>query len=389
MNIHEYQAKELLKSYGIQVPQGICAITSTEAFEAAQSLGGDLWVVKAQIHAGGRGKAGGVILVKTPTEAKNAAEHLLGQSLVTHQTSPEGQIVRRLYIERGSSIAREFYLSLILDRTVSRIAIVGSAAGGVDIEEIATNEPHQILTQHIDPVVGISGFHARNLAHFLGLTNKGSIQLEKLLKALYQVFIEKDASLIEINPLVETKEGDLVTLDAKINFDDNGLYRHPDIMALRDLNEENPLEIKAGRYDLSYVKLNGSIGCMVNGAGLAMATMDIIKLYGIEPANFLDVGGGANQEKVAAAFKIILADPNVKAILINIFGGIMRCDIIAEGIIAAAKEVALTIPMVVRLQGTHADLGKAILAQSGLKIIAADDFEDAATKVVAAAKGNH
>lgn len=389
MNIHEYQAKELLRSYGVPLLKGCPVFDASETSGALNSLGGSVWVVKAQIHAGGRGKAGGVIIAKTPQEAQQAVEKLLGMTLVTHQTGPRGQLVRRAYIEQGCQIAREFYLSLVLDRKTSRVAIIASAEGGMDIEEVAATHPHKICTQVIDPVVGISGFHARNISALFALEAPASKQVESLLKSLYQAFVEKDASLIEINPLVLTQAGDLVALDAKMTFDDNGLFRQSDVMVFRDTDEEDPLELQASQYDLNYVKLDGTIGCMVNGAGLAMATMDIIKLYGAEPANFLDVGGGASQEKVAAAFKIILADPNVKAILINIFGGIMRCDVIAQGIIEAAKEVSLNVPMVVRLQGTNADLGKRILEQSGLAMIPADNLEEAAIKVVATTQGAH
>jgi succinyl-CoA synthetase beta subunit len=382
MDIHEYQAKQLLKQYHIPIPPGLPALTIAEATAAAETLGGALWVVKAQIHAGGRGKAGGVIIAH-----RTAAAKLLGKPLVTAQTGPEGQMVHRVYIESGCVIAQEFYLSLVVDRSVGCITIVACAAGGMDIEAVAAETPEKILRHSINPLIGISGFHAREIAGVLGLETQARGQLETLLKELYRAFVEKDANLIEINPLVLTSAGDLMALDAKMTFDDNSFYRQPDIFAFQDRDAQDPLEIEASRHDLSYIKLKGTIGCMVNGAGLAMATMDIIKLHGAEPANFLDVGGGATQEKVAAALKIILADPHVEAILVNIFGGIMRCDVIADGIIAAAQEVAVKVPLVVRLQGTNAAQGKHILEQSNLKIIAADNLEEAALKVVAAVQG--
>ena len=387
MNIHEYQAKEVLKKFGVSVPEGYPAFNSSEAVEAAKTLkanGSTVFVVKAQIHAGGRGKAGGVKVVKTLDEVKEKSNEILGKILVTPQTGPEGKEVKRLYIESGSNIKKEYYLSAVMDRTTKSVVFMASTEGGMEIEEVAEQTPEKIITVKVDTASGISGFHARKLGFALGF--KGDIlkKFSKVVFAIYKAFNETDASQIEINPLVETAEGDIIVLDAKINFDDNALYRHPDIKELRDLDEEDPLEIEASNFDLNYVKMDGEIGCMVNGAGLAMATMDIIKLYGSSPANFLDVGGGATKEKVTAAFKIILSDPNVKGILVNIFGGIMRCDIIANGIIEAAKEVSLDIPLVVRLEGTNVDLGKKLLADSGLTIIAADDLADAAKKVVEA-----
>jgi succinyl-CoA synthetase beta subunit len=337
--------------------------------------------VKAQIHAGGRGKGGGIKLVKTLAELHAEADRMLGKPLVTPQTGPKGRLVRRVYIVKDATIARELYLSLLVDRVTGRVALVASTEGGVNIEEVAAETPEKIATLTVDPATGVSAFHGRVIASALKLEGDLAKQCAALIKALYRLFLEKDASLIEINPLIVTKEGKLHCLDAKIGFDDNALFRHPDIAELRDIHEEDPAEVEASKHDLSYVKLDGSIGCMVNGAGLAMATMDIIKLYGMEPANFLDVGGGASKEKVAAAFKIILSDPNVKGILVNIFGGIMRCDIIAEGVVAAAKEMAIKVPLVVRLEGTNVDLGKQILAQSGLKIVPADNLADAAKKI--------
>jgi len=386
MNIHEYQAKQVLKTFGVPVPRGIPAFTAEQAETAAKELGGPVWVVKAQIHAGGRGKGGGVKLVKSIGEVRSQAERMLGMTLITHQTGPEGRIVKRLYIEDGSRIARELYLSCLIDRTSSRIAFIASTEGGMDIEEVVAKTPEKIVTLTVDPASGPQPFHGRRIAYALKLEGDQVKQCVKLVQGLYRAFIDKDASLIEINPLVVTKDGDVVCLDAKMNFDDNALYRHPDIVELRDLDEEDPAEVEASKHDLSYIKLDGTIGCMVNGAGLAMATMDIIKLYGGEPANFLDVGGGATKETVAEAFTIILSDTHVKGILINIFGGIMRCDVIAEGVVAAARELALNVPLVVRLEGTNVDKGKNILNQSGLAIIAADDLADAAEKVVKAVK---
>ena len=386
MNIHEYQAKQVLGSFGVAVPRGFVAFSADEAVEAAEKLGGPVWVVKAQIHAGGRGKGGGVKVVKSIEEVRAEATRMLGMTLVTHQTGPEGKEVGRIYIEEGSDIARELYLSALVDRATSRISFIASTEGGMDIEEVAEKTPEKILTISVDPASGISGHHGRQIAFALGLEGEQAKQASALIANLYQAFVEKDMSLLEINPLVVTGAGDLICLDAKVNFDSNALYRQKDIVELRDLAEEDPAEIEASKYDLSYIKLDGKIGCMVNGAGLAMATMDIIKLYGSEPANFLDVGGGATKEKVTEAFKIILSDDNVEGILVNIFGGIMRCDIIAEGVVAAAKELSLDVPLVVRLEGTNVDEGKEIMANSGLPIIAADDLNDAAEKIVAAVK---
>ena len=386
MNIHEYQAKQVLGSFGVPVPRGFVAFSADEAVAAAEKLGGPVWVVKAQIHAGGRGKGGGVKVVKSIDEVRAEATRMLGMTLVTHQTGPEGKEVGRVYIEEGSDIARELYLSALVDRATSRISFIASTEGGMDIEEVAEKTPEKILTISVDPASGISGHHGRQIAFALGLEGEQAKQASALIANLYQAFVEKDMSLLEINPLVVTGAGDLICLDAKVNFDSNALYRQKDIVELRDLAEEDPAEIEASKYDLSYIKLDGKIGCMVNGAGLAMATMDIIKLYGSEPANFLDVGGGATKEKVTEAFKIILSDDNVEGILVNIFGGIMRCDIIAEGVVAAAKELSLDVPLVVRLEGTNVDEGKEIMANSGLPIIAADDLNDAAEKIVAAVK---
>jgi succinyl-CoA synthetase beta subunit len=386
MNIHEYQAKGVLREFGVPVPRGLPAFTAEEAAKAATELGGPVWVVKAQIHAGGRGKAGGVKVVKSIDDVRAEAQRLLGSVLVTHQTGPHGKQVNRLYIEDGSLIDREFYLSALVDRETSRIAFVVSTEGGMDIEEVAKSHPERIMTFAVDPATGVMPHHGRRVAKVLGLTGALARQAESLVAKLYGAFVAKDMSMLEINPLVVTKSNDLVCLDAKIGFDDNALYRHPDIVALRDLTEEDAKEIEASKYDLNYVALDGTIGCMVNGAGLAMATMDIIKLYGEAPANFLDVGGGATTEKVAAAFKIITSDPKVKGILVNIFGGIMKCDIIAAGVVAAVKEVGLQVPLVVRLEGTNVELGKTILSQSGLDVIAADDLDDAAQKIVKAVK---
>ena len=382
MNIHEYQAKDLLRSYGVPVSRGLPAFTVDEAVKAAETLGGPVWVVKAQIHAGGRGKAGGVKVVKSIADVKKEAERLLGATLVTHQTGPEGKVVQRLYVEEGSGIAKEFYLALLIDRETSRPAFIVSTEGGMDIEKVAHDTPEKITTISIDPVTNICPHHVRSAAKALGLTGAQQKQLSPLLTLLHKAFVEKDMSLLEINPLIVTKDGNLLCLDAKVNFDDNALDRHPDVKALRDTSEEDPKEIEASKYDLSYVALDGTIGCMVNGAGLAMATMDIIKLYGAEPANFLDIGGGATKDKVTAAFKIITADPRVKGILVNIFGGIAKCDVIAEGVVAAVKEVGLKVPLVVRLEGTNVELGKQILRQSKLNVIPADDLDDAAQKIV-------
>ena len=386
MNIHEYQAKAVLKSFGVSVPRGGIAFSPDEAVQHAESLGGPVWVVKAQIHAGGRGKGGGVKVVKSVDDVRAEADRMLGMTLITHQTGPEGKEVGRVYIEEGSQIDRELYLSILVDRATSKVSFIASTEGGMDIEEVAAETPEKILTVGIDPVAGITDANGQEIAAALKLTGNQVDQCVTLVKNLYKAFVDTDMSLLEINPLVVNGTGDLICLDAKVNFDSNALYRHDDIVELRDLSEEDPAEVEASKYDLSYVKLDGSIGCMVNGAGLAMATMDIIKLYGEEPANFLDVGGGATKEKVTEAFKIILSDPNVKGILVNIFGGIMRCDIIAEGVIAAASELALSVPLVVRLEGTNVEQGKEIMAASGLAIIPADNLEDAAEKIVAAVR---
>jgi succinyl-CoA synthetase beta subunit len=396
MNIHEYQAKALLGDYGVPVSKGGVAFTPEEAVSAAQALPGPVWVVKAQIHAGGRGKGkfieldagekGGVRLAKSVEEAGQFAREMLGKTLVTAQTGPDGRVVKRVYVEDGSAIKRELYLSALVDRATSRLSFIASTEGGMDIEEVARNTPEKIVTIGIDPASGFSQFHGRKIAFALGLKGDQIKQCVKLIGNLVRVFNEKDMALLEINPLVVTEDGNLLCLDAKVNFDSNALFRHPEIVELRDLGEEDPAEVDASKFDLSYVKLDGNIGCLVNGAGLAMATMDIIKLYGQEPANFLDVGGGATKEKVSEAFKIILRDPNVKGILVNIFGGIMRCDIIAEGIVAAAKEMEIDVPLVVRLEGTNVELGKKILDESGLAIVAADNLDDAAKKIVALVK---
>ncbi|HUZ14244.1 MAG TPA: ADP-forming succinate--CoA ligase subunit beta [Caulobacteraceae bacterium] len=386
MNIHEHQGKALLAEFAAPVPRGFAAFSIDEAVEAARKLGGPVWVVKAQIHAGGRGKGGGVKLARSLEEVRAEAARMLGMTLVTHQTGPKGRLVRRLYIEEGASIAKEYYLSLLVDRETSRIAVVASTEGGMDIEEVASSTPERITTFTIDPATGVWPHHGAMLAKSLGLQGELARQARALLPVLYEAFTKKDMSLLEINPLIATEDGALKLLDAKIGFDDNALFRHPEIVALRDVTEEDAKEIEASRHELSYIALEGEIGCMVNGAGLAMATMDIIKLYGAEPANFLDVGGGASKEKVTAAFKIITADPSVKGILVNIFGGIMRCDIIAEGVVAAVKEVGLKVPLVVRLEGTNVELGKQILSQSGLDVIAANDLADGAQKIVHAVK---
>jgi succinyl-CoA synthetase beta subunit len=387
MNIHEYQAKEVLRGFGVPVAKGIPAFSVDEAVKAAQTLGGSVWVVKAQIHAGGRGKAGGVKVVKSIDDVRKEATRLLGLTLVTHQTGPKGKQVNRIYVEEGSAIEKEFYLSMLVDRVTSRVAIVVSTEGGMDIEKVAHDTPDKIVTISVDPVANICPHHVRHISKALGLDADLQKQMSPMLTFLHKAFVEKDMALLEVNPLVVTKDKKLLCLDAKIGFDDNALYRHPDIAALRDESEEDEKEIEASKFDLNYVALDGSIGCMVNGAGLAMATMDIIKLYGMEPANFLDVGGSASKEKVAAAFKIITSDPKVKGILINIFGGIMKCDVIAEGVVAAVKEVGLQVPLVVRLEGTNVDLGKKIIADSKLNVTSADDLDDAAQKIVKAVKG--
>lgn len=386
MNIHEYQAKQVLGKYGVPVPKGQVAYTPAEAVAAAQGLGGNLWVVKAQIHAGGRGKGGGVKLARSLDEVENLSKEMIGMTLVTHQTGAEGRLVKRVYIEEGSDIKKELYLSLVVDRASSWVTFIASTEGGMDIEEVAHNTPEKIFKLAVDPASGIFPFHARKMAFALDLPKELFGKFEQFINAIYAAFIDTDASQVEINPLVITGSGDLIALDAKFNFDENALYRHPDIHDLRDPDEEDPMELKAAKFGLSYVKMDGSIGCMVNGAGLAMATMDIIQLYGSAPANFLDVGGGATKEKVGEAFKLILSDPNVEGILVNIFGGIMRCDIIAEGIITAAREVNLHVPLVVRLEGTNVELGKKMLASSGLAITPADNLADAAEKIVNAVK---
>ncbi len=396
MNIHEYQAKAVLKGFGVPVSRGVPIMQASEAEAAAQELGGPLWVVKSQIHAGGRGKGkfkeeragdkGGVRLARSVEEVKSFAEQMLGSTLVTVQTGPAGKQVNRLYVEDGADIEKEFYLSMLVDRTTSRVSVVASTEGGMDIEDVAHATPERIHNFPIDPATGIMPHHGRTLAQALGLQGDLAKSAGKLLGQLYAAFLAKDMEMLEINPLIVTKQGDLRCLDAKMSFDGNAMFRHPDMLALRDESEEDAKEIEASKYDLNYITLDGTIGCMVNGAGLAMATMDIIKLYGEAPANFLDVGGGASKEKVTAAFKIITADPNVKGILVNIFGGIMRCDVIAEGVIAAVKDVGLKVPLVVRLEGTNVELGKKIISESGLNVIPADDLDDAAQKIVVAVK---
>ncbi|MFC0340027.1 ADP-forming succinate--CoA ligase subunit beta [Paracoccus niistensis] len=397
MNIHEYQAKALLKQYGAPVSEGRPVLSADEAEAKARELPGPLWVVKSQIHAGGRGKGrfkeaeagekGGVRLAKSVEEVVENVRQMLGSTLVTHQTGPAGKQVNRIYLEDGSDIARELYLALLVDRSSSRISFVASTEGGMDIEEVAASTPEKIVSFSVDPASGLSDFHGRRVAFALGLTGDQVKQCVALVKLLYKAFVERDMEMLEINPLIVTEQGQIKVLDAKVSFDNNALYRQKEVMGLRDETEEDPKELEASKYDLNYIALDGEIGCMVNGAGLAMATMDIIKLYGAEPANFLDVGGGASKEKVTEAFKIITSDPNVKGILVNIFGGIMRCDIIAEGIIAAVKEVGLQVPLVVRLEGTNVDLGKQIIRDSGLNVIPADDLSDAAEKIVKAVKG--
>ena len=397
MNIHEYQAKALLKQYGAPVSEGRAVLSVDEAATKARELPGPLWVVKSQIHAGGRGKGrftepeagdkGGVRLAKSVDEVVENVRQMLGNTLVTHQTGPAGKQVNRIYLEDGSDIERELYLALLVDRSTSRISFVASTEGGMDIEEVAASTPEKIVSFSVDPASGLSDFHGRRVAFALGLSGDQVKQCGALVKLLYKAFVERDMEMLEINPLIVTEQGQLKVLDAKVGFDNNALYRQKDIVALRDETEEDPKELEASKYDLNYIALDGEIGCMVNGAGLAMATMDIIKLYGAEPANFLDVGGGATKEKVTEAFKIITSDPNVKGILVNIFGGIMRCDIIAEGIIAAVKDVGLQVPLVVRLEGTNVELGKKIIAESGLNVIAADDLRGGAEKIVKAVKG--
>lgn len=395
MNIHEYQAKQLLKKFAVRVPEGRLveegADLATRARKAAEELAQErknsVWVVKAQIHAGGRGKAGGVKVCKDLNAVQAAAQEIVGKTLVTPQTGPQGKKVHQVWIEEGSDIAKEFYLGVVIDRAISQVVMMASTEGGMEIEEVAATHPEKIIKVPVDPTTGYMAFHGRKLAMALGLNAEQTKEAVKFFGGVYRCFMESDCSLVEINPLILTKQGQMAALDAKFNFDDNGLFRHPDIVAMRDIREENPQDVEASKYELAYIALEGNIGCLVNGAGLAMATMDIIKLHGGEPANFLDVGGGASKEKVAHAFKIILKDPHVKAILVNIFGGIMKCDVIADGIIAAAKELKLQVPLVVRLEGTHVEKGKEILAKSGLKIIPADHLTDAAKKVVAAAQG--
>jgi succinyl-CoA synthetase beta subunit len=395
MNIHEYQAKVLLAKYGVALPKGGVAYTPDEAEKTAQQLGGSVWAVKSQIHAGGRGAGrfkddpngkGGVRIAKSPAEAKAHAAAMLGKVLVTKQTGPKGKEVKRVYIEEGCDIKRELYLGMLIDRVTGRITIIASTEGGMDIEEVAAKHPEKIHKVAIDPATGMQPYHARQVAFGLKLEGKQVGSAVKFLTAMYEAFTSLDASIVEINPLIVTGAGQVLALDAKMNFDDNALYRHPEIEELRDADEEDPMELEAAKHALNYIKLDGNIGCMVNGAGLAMATMDIIKLYGGDPANFLDVGGGATRERVATAFKLILSDPNVEGILVNIFGGIMRCDVIAEGVVAAAREVSLNVPLVVRLEGTNVELGKKVLKQSGLKIISADNLADAAEKIVEAVK---
>ncbi len=386
MNIHEFQAKEILKRFGVPVPRGIVAQSADEARAAAQQLGSSVTVVKAQIHAGGRGKGGGVKVVKSPDEAADQARGMLGKNLVTHQTGPQGREVRRVLVEEGLNIARELYLAMVLDRAQSRVAVICSSEGGVEIEEVAAKNPERILKETIDPVVGLGAFQCRRLAFALGIPPALIGKTVAVMQGLYRAFEESDASLAEINPLIITKEGEIIALDAKMNFDSNAFFRQKEIVALRDLAEEDPREVEASRYDLSYISLDGNIACMVNGAGLAMATMDIIQHYGGEPANFLDVGGGASKEKVAQAFRILLADSRVRGVLINIFGGIMRCDVLAQGVVDAARELKINVPLVVRMQGTNVEQGKKILADSGLTIISAETMAEAAEKIVKAVK---
>jgi len=386
MNIHEHQAKEILKKYGAIVPAGVFSTSVDDLLEKAKNLKTEKYVLKAQIHAGGRGKAGGVKILNTLEELKNSAKELLGKILVTHQTGPEGREVKRLYVEESSNIEKEFYLSCLVDRASSKIAFISSDQGGMDIEEVASSNPEKIITTKVDIAEEISDADCESVIKIFDLNSNAKDQAISLIKSIYKMFISTDASMVEVNPLILTKEGKIVCLDAKVNFDSNALFRHPEILELRDLNEEDPTEIEASKHDLAYIKLDGSIGCMVNGAGLAMATMDIIKLYGKEPANFLDVGGGASKEKVSAAFKIILSDKNVKGILINIFGGIMRCDVLAQGVVDAAKEINISVSLVVRLAGTNFKEGKEILDNSGLKLISAENLDDAAKKIVEAIK---
>ena len=389
MNIHEYQAKEVLRKYGVATLKGKIAFTADEAVKAAQELGGNIWVIKSQIHAGGRGKGGGVKLAKTMDEVKDISSKMIGMTLITHQTGPEGRLVQKVYVEQGCNIAKEYYVACLVDRATGRVAMMASSEGGMDIEEVAAHKPEAIVKVDIDPATGLIPFQARELAFAIGIPADSLNKAVSFMMGLYKAFVECDCSIAEINPLVLTKEGDVLALDAKMNFDSNALYRQKEIVAYRDLAEEDPAEIEASKFDLAFIKLDGTIGCLVNGAGLAMSTLDIIKLHGEAPANFLDVGGGANKEKVTHAFKIILRDPNVKAILVNIFGGIMKCDVIADGVIAASKEVGLKVPLVVRLEGTNVELGKKMLKESGLNIIPADDLTDAAHKVVKAVRRGH
>jgi succinyl-CoA synthetase beta subunit len=386
VNIHEFQAKEILKRFGVAVPRGIVASTPEEAKAAAIELGGGVCVVKAQIHAGGRGKGGGVKVAKNAEEAAAKAREMLGKNLVTHQTGPEGRQVRRVLVEQGLNIDRELYLAMVLDRAQSRVTVICSSEGGVEIEEVAAKQPEKILKETVDPVIGLAPFQCRRLAFALGIPSQLSVKMIAVMQGLYRAFDECDASLAEINPLIITKEGQVMALDAKMNFDSNAFFRQKEILALRDLHEEDPREVEASKYDLSYISLDGNIACMVNGAGLAMATMDIIKLYGGEPANFLDVGGGADKEKVAQAFRILLADSRVRGVLINIFGGIMRCDVLAQGVVEAARELRVSVPLVVRMQGTNVEIGRKILADSGLAIIPAETMAEAAEKIVKAVK---
>ena len=389
MKIHEYQAKEILRRYGVATPQGVPCFSVDEAVKAAQSLGGNVWVVKAQIHAGGRGKGGGVKLAKSIDEVRQFAGQILGMQLVTHQTGPQGQKVRRLLIEEGASISKELYVGMVVDRGTQRVCLMASSEGGMDIEEVAAKTPEKIHKVFVDPATGLRNTEADEVARKIGIPESSIPQARAALQGLYKAFWESDASLAEINPLILTADGRVIALDGKVNVDDNALYRHPDLTAMRDLDEEDPAEVQASKFDLNYIQLDGTIGCLVNGAGLAMATMDTIKLYGASPANFLDVGGGATAEKVTEAFKIMLASPKLRAILVNIFGGIMKCDVIAEGIVAAAREVRLSVPLVVRMKGTNEDIGKKILADSGLPIISADNMAEAAQRVVAASKGKN
>ncbi len=386
MNIHEYQAKEILKKYGVTVPNGVFGLTVEELIEKSKSLNTKKYILKAQIHAGGRGKAGGVKILNSITELTEASKEMMGKKIITHQTGPEGKIVKRLYVEESSNIKKEFYLSCLVDRASSKVAFISSDQGGIDIEDVAKKNPEKIITTKINYSEEVSDQDCEKIINIFCLEEKIKVQGKNLIKAIYKMFISTDASMVEINPLILTKEGNIICLDAKVNFDDNALFKHPDIAQLRDLSEEDPIEIEARKHDLSYIKLDGSIGCMVNGAGLAMATMDIIKLYGEEPANFLDVGGGASKEKVTEALKLILSDKNVKGILINIFGGIMRCDVLAQGVVNAAKDMDINVPLVVRLAGTNFKEGKKILDSSGLKLISAENLDDAAKKIVGAIK---